>query len=128
MDIDKAHGLIEKELVGWSATRILAFDNVRTKFVPVKSESWANFIIHWMPSENMALGTKVTKNGIASLQIFSPFNSGPRVVAKIADYYFGLLENKVIGDSIFTYAGELVRIGNVTDWYKSSANVPFKAI
>ena len=70
MDIDKAHEIIERQLVNWSVTRILTFDNVRTKMIPVKNESWVNFVVHWMPSENIALGDKVSRNGIATLQIF----------------------------------------------------------
>lgn len=127
MDQDRVHEVFEEELTSWSATSVLVFDNVRDKGVPPAGESWCRFTINWMNAENRSLGANITRNGIATLQIFTPRNVGPRVAAKIADAYFDLLQNRVIGGGIFIYAGTATRLGDGQDWYQLNADLSFQA-
>lgn len=127
MTIDEIHRKFEVALATWVATKVMVFDNVGDEYVPVKGEAWTRFTINWYPSVNRALGTKTSREGIATLQIFTPLNVGPRVASKIADAYLDILENKEFGN-IFTYAGSTTRIGDDgRGWYQLNADITFQA-
>lgn len=128
MDLDTIQALFEDELDSWAATTDIVFDNVRNDDVPQEGESWVRFTINWLSSDNIALGTRTMRTGIATMQIFTPLNEGPRVAAKIADAYFQLLENRQFG-GVWTFAGTPTRLGDNGDgWYQLNADINFQAV
>jgi len=111
----------------WTATSVLAFDNVPQN--TVADQAWARFTIVSIDAENRTLGPNpaITKNGFAVLQTFTALNKGSREAQTIVDEYLTLMENQIFANTLYTYAGEAIRIGDDgNNWYQLNVQVPFQ--
>ena len=111
----------------WTATPVLAFDNVPQDVT--QGEAWARFTIVPADAENRTIGPNpaITKNGFAVLQVFTALNKGSREAQNIVDEYLTIMENQIFADTLYTYAGEAIRIGDDgNNWYQLNVQVPFQ--
>jgi hypothetical protein len=111
----------------WTSTNVVAYDNAS---IPTVKEPWVRMTLIPSDSETGSLGPNpiTFRNGLLSLQVFTPLESGSRVAQQLADDFLAIFEHQQYENTLFTYSGVATRIGDDGfGWYQLNVLLDFQA-